>query len=319
MSSLISVIIPVYNAEKYLDMCVSSVLSQEDVETELLLIDDGSCDGSPGICDKLGAEHENIRVFHTENRGVVKARNLGLEKASGKYIAFLDNDDELYPGSLKLLTELIEKYSADIAIGKKLVIDEKGQKRPTSYQREIELWAGTDGLCRSLEDHPATHTVWGKLYRAEFLRDVRFAARVQEDSNFIFDCMVKEPTVVLADEYTYIYHLRDTSASRSRITEKNLDIIRFAEKKNALIKEKYPMYEKLAGNMMIKAHMAMLKKLMVSDSAEYKEQEKESLRYIKQHREAYIPSNSFDDRLFRDIVHGMYYPRKLLLKLIKKG
>ena len=111
----ISVIVPVYQAEALLPQCVESVLAQTFSDWELLLIDDGSRDGSPTLCDGYAARDPRIRVFHKPNGGVSTARNLGLEQATGPYIAFLDADDAFEPAALETLWYLREKAGADSA------------------------------------------------------------------------------------------------------------------------------------------------------------------------------------------------------------
>ena len=111
----ISVIVPVYQAEALLPQCVESVLAQTFSDWELLLIDDGSRDGSPTLCDGYAARDPRIRVFHKPNGGVSTARNLGLEQAAGPYIAFLDADDTFEPAALETLWYLREKAGADSA------------------------------------------------------------------------------------------------------------------------------------------------------------------------------------------------------------
>ena len=111
----ISVIVPVYQAEALLPQCVESVLAQTFSDWELLLIDDGSRDGSPALCDGYAARDPRIRVFHKPNGGVSTARNLGLEQATGPYIAFLDADDAFEPAALETLWYLREKAGADSA------------------------------------------------------------------------------------------------------------------------------------------------------------------------------------------------------------
>ena len=92
---IISVIVPVYNTEKYLDECIQSILSQTFADFELLLVDDGSTDGSGNICDKYAIQDERIKVFHQENRGVTAARKLGVKYSNGNYICFVDSDDKI--------------------------------------------------------------------------------------------------------------------------------------------------------------------------------------------------------------------------------
>ena len=96
----VSIIMPVYNSEKYLKSCVDSILSQDFDSYELLLIDDGSTDGSPEICDDVARRDARVRVFHKENGGICEARNYGLQRAQGEYIAFSDHDDIVLPGFL---------------------------------------------------------------------------------------------------------------------------------------------------------------------------------------------------------------------------
>ncbi|MBQ9642745.1 MAG: glycosyltransferase, partial [Lachnospiraceae bacterium] len=111
----ISIIVPVYCAGKSLESCVDSILASEDVQTEIILIDDGSTDGSGKLCDRLASEHDNIRVIHQENRGVSCARNEGLRAASGDYITFVDADDAIDPGMLAFLLEMIHRDGSSIA------------------------------------------------------------------------------------------------------------------------------------------------------------------------------------------------------------
>ena len=100
---LVSIIIPVYNVEKYLQQCVGSVLAQTYKHLEIVLIDDGSTDQSPRMCDEYAAQYENIYVFHKQNGGASTARNIGLENAKGEYIFFLDSDDWLEPNALETM------------------------------------------------------------------------------------------------------------------------------------------------------------------------------------------------------------------------
>ena len=113
LQDLISVIVPVYNTEKYLDRCIQSVLAQTYTNWELLLIDDGSTDSSGTICDQYAAEDNRIRVFHKENGGVSSARNLGLDNAKGEWITFVDSDDWVEPSMLKELLAIALDNDAD--------------------------------------------------------------------------------------------------------------------------------------------------------------------------------------------------------------
>ena len=311
----ISVIVPVYNAERYLKGAIDSVLSQP-VSLELILVDDGSTDGSGAICDCYAREHANVRVFHTPNHGVSHARNVGLDHATGRYITFLDADDELCAGALELLLKLLLDHNADMAVGKKLMITPSGEEKHMAFPQKTERWTGADGVQNAFADHPATHAVWGKLYRAELVRDIRFVEgmRVHEDSFFIFSCMLKEPCVIVADEAVVRYRLSENSASRSNVTDKHLDILSLAQKKQEMAAAKYPQLQRLAENMMLKAHLALLNNLSKTFDKQFREQERASIRYVRAHQAAFIPASDNDQKLF-DIVTGGRY---LLWKHLKK-
>lgn len=121
----ISVIVPVYNTEQYLTRCIDSILSQSFTDFELLLIDDGSTDGSENICDIYAEKDSRVRVFHKENGGVSSARNLGLDEAKGEWICFVDSDDELLPDGLKVMAEGISKEVSLVMAGY-VICDDNG-------------------------------------------------------------------------------------------------------------------------------------------------------------------------------------------------
>ena len=121
----ISIIVPVYNTEQYLPRCLNSILSQSFIDFELLLVDDGSIDGSGSICDKYAAKDNRVRVFHKENGGVSSARNLGLDEAKGEWICFVDSDDEMLPNGLQTLANGICD-EVDIVMGGYEEVDEFG-------------------------------------------------------------------------------------------------------------------------------------------------------------------------------------------------
>ena len=316
MGQLISVIIPVYNAKKYLSECVESVLSQQNVSVEILLIDDGSTDGSNLMCDDFEQRYSNIIVFHTENHGVSHARNIGLDHAKGEYITFVDADDMLLPGALEQLLKMLEDHNADIAVGREQV----SNLSDPSFPNAEELWQGKEGLVNSIMDHPATYSVWGKLYRASLLENIRFeeGKAVHEDSFFIFMCMTAQPKVIVRDIPVIEYRVSENSASRSAFSEKFFDILYFADRKNELIHSEYPEYIPLTENLMLKAHLALLNNLSKTRDKKYRDAERASVRYIRKHKNALIVATDNDKKIVNTVSGGLYYPKKYI-KLILKG
>lgn len=320
MNDLISVIIPVYNSEKYLQTCLRSVLSQSYKNIEVLVVDDGSVDGSPEICDEYMRDNPAVKSFHIQNHGVSYARNIGLDNASGKYICFLDSDDELVPDALETLYGTLTDNRADISVGKKISVDQNGRMIKTVYPFPNELWKGEEGLINSLKDHPATYSVWGKLYKRELISDIRFAEgrKINEDSFFVFECLLKLPVVAVIDKEIVKYNITQNSASRGEFSEKYLDILCFAEQKNRIIEDSFPQLESLAENMLIKAHLSLLNNLIKTFDMQYRDQEKKSLRFVRTHKKAFIPATANDIKFFNIVVHRRYYLRKII-KRIKKG
>ena len=321
MDPRISVIVPVYNARRYLETCIASVLSQSYSSLELLLIDDGSTDGSGAICDAWQAKDSRVRVIHTENRGVSSARNTGIETATGDYIAFLDADDALLDEALTTMYGLLLEHGCDIAVCTKLSFNADGTHCMVDFPATFELWSAKQGLEASLRDHPATYSVWGKLYRKAAIGDLRFVPgrNIHEDSFFIFQCMLKEPKVVVQNTAVIHYNISENSASRGSFSDKYLDILYYAEQKQSLILAQAPEYAALAENVMLKAHMALLKKLTVSTDPRCRKLERTSLRYVRRHRHAFISTGASDTRLYRYILYRFYYPRKMLLHIMMKA
>ena len=114
---MISVIVPVYNVKDYLERCVKSIINQTEKDIEIILVDDGSTDGSSLICDELAKSDNRITVFHKANGGLSSARNCGIERAKGKYLCFIDSDDIISPYFVEHLLTLIQKYNCDIRLG----------------------------------------------------------------------------------------------------------------------------------------------------------------------------------------------------------
>jgi glycosyltransferase involved in cell wall biosynthesis len=174
---MISVIVPVYNAGDWLTSCVRSILDQSVREIELLLVDDGSTDGSGAACDAFAAEDERVLVIHRENGGVSRARNTGLERAKGEYIAFVDCDDYILPGMYETLLRVTEQTGARIAMC--AVIDEresgqvlaKDSGALKTFTGEDAIWALVTGMGEA-QGHQETvwFSVWNKLYSADLFR-----------------------------------------------------------------------------------------------------------------------------------------------------
>lgn len=190
-SPLISVIVPVYNAENTLRQCVDSILGQEYRDFELLLIDDGSKDNSPAICDEYAAKDSRVIVFHKENAGVSAARNKGLEKARGEWITFIDSDDYISEDYFRgvegckqqlLITGFRDEVGGNVSDNVKMV--------SAIYQspEDVSLFIRTQVSSNMVLRGP-----WGKFYRREIIRNQVFNTQMKlgEDTCFVFDYLAK--------------------------------------------------------------------------------------------------------------------------------
>lgn len=313
-NSLISVIVPAYNAEKWIIDCCRSVFAQTWTNWELILVNDGSWDRTGEIADSIAQENINVRVIHTENRGVCAARNAGMDAARGEFITFLDADDMLTPDALDWLHSLIQTYGCDIAVGWKTNVKSDGTELGCPYDRSGDVWEGSQALEQSLLDHPASYAVWGKLYRKSLTIDIRFVEgkRVHEDSFFLFQCFLKQPKVAVGDRCILRYRLSENSASRSAFSDKLFDILYFADRKQELVEDRYPAFQPLIRNMLVKAHMALLHNLCTTWDPKYLRAEKDSIRVVKENRSYFVSAIKADQIWFFIIVHGLYFPYKLL-------
>lgn len=184
---LITVIVPVYNILEYLPRCVHSITAQTYRNLEILLIDDGSTDGTGELCDRLGEEDDRIRVFHKENGGSSSARNLGLIHATGEYVGFVDSDDYIEPDMYELLLTAIQENSVEAAQVGRDEIDEQGSRLPDICEppKEPEIWESRDFLLELLL-HRGDCSFCTKLIRRELFQEERFPEeKLNEDFNLL--------------------------------------------------------------------------------------------------------------------------------------
>ena len=283
--SLVSIIVPIYNAEKYLDSCIQSVLRQTYTNWELILIDDGSTDKSGRIAEEYGFADERITVFHQKNLGVSLARNQGIDEATGNYVVFLDADDELIEDCLAKTVNIAEETNADVVAGRSCENQELFQDRI--------IWTSAEALENSLKDHLFTYSACAKLIRREFIGKTRFTPdiRINEDSYFVFQLLCKQNVFVLTNDVIYFYRANSESSSRTVFSEKYFDILKVSDLKYKKIEEQFPQMHDLAKNMLLKARMNVLRILAVRTRDEYRDVEKKLLEYILDNKEDYIPSS----------------------------
>lgn len=226
LNPTISIIVPVYNTALYLPKCLDSIAAQTFTDFEVLMIDDGSTDGSGEICDRYSQSDSRFIAIHQSNQGVSASRNNGLKQARGNYIAFVDSDDYVHPQMLELLYKAIRQGEYDLSVARYLSVNVGTE---IEIQRIIEFHSqelsAEDILCKlfgkSGEDIQYI-VVWNKLYDRRLLANICFSAlKVSEDLLFNVEVFSKVRQAIEVDSKLYYYTQRNTSASHS-VSEKQI-------------------------------------------------------------------------------------------------
>lgn len=223
----ISVIVPVYKAEQYLDRCVKSILEQTYQNFELILVDDGSPDNSPLLCDKWAENDSRVYVIHKENGGASSARNAGLKIAKGRWIAFADSDDWLDRTALKTLYDLANQYNVPMAIGGMRVV-QKYTDASIVMKQNAKVLSNADLMSRffRLNGEPDTHSVWGAIIRRDILEDYSFIeGRMNEDVETCYYLARKCEAAVYTDAPLYNYFKNIEGVTNSGFSKKKLDLL----------------------------------------------------------------------------------------------
>ena len=231
---MISVIIPIYNAAGFLKRCVDSVLAQTYRDLEILLVDDGSTDCSPDICDEYAAQVPQVRVFHCKNRGLSAARNTGIDNASADYYVFVDSDDEILPTMIEELYYALCKTGADIAVCGFYQINEEHPMPPvtrrTSFDPdavgEIRVYSGSRKMDRLIHDNLVTTVQWNKLYKKEIFTNIRYpVGKYHEDEFVIHRELDAAEKIAYIDRKLYLYYRHRQSITRNPTAEKAYHVL----------------------------------------------------------------------------------------------
>lgn len=220
---MLSCIVPVYKAEKYLSRCIESVLSQTYQDFELILVDDGSPDDSSTICDNYSTNYNRIKVIHKSNGGVSSARNEGLKAATGEWVCFLDSDDWIENDCFKLLLESAEKNNADLVVCGIKMGDKDGYSESFSTESNFSIssrenWLSCFSEYRKRNDrYICLHSPCGKLYKKSILEGLSFDSSMKyaEDYKFNLDVYGRISNVAFIKDTLYFYFSNPDSVTNS--------------------------------------------------------------------------------------------------------
>lgn len=232
MDKKVSVIVPIYNGEKYIDRCCKSLLSQTYKNTEFILVDDGSVDNTPQMCDSYAQKDERFVVIHQENRGLSAARNAGTDRATGDYIVYFDVDDEISPLLIEDNIKLALEHDADVVMYCFLYDNlDTGERIENCID---EGFAGdnvqffNNFLIRTI-DHEVFNAPWNKLYKLKFIRDndLRFLPEypIYEDIIFAARMLKVAKKIVVNNNCYYTYYVRSSGSLISKYVDGYFDSV----------------------------------------------------------------------------------------------
>ena len=224
---LISVVVPIYKVEKYICKCVDSILAQTYTNLEIILVDDGSPDNCPQICDEYAEKDRRVKVIHQQNGGLSAARNAGIAAANGEYIGFVDSDDYIHPEMYQRLLDAQIAANSDISICSCEYVDEKGNIIPKDSPVVTEVLSNIDAL-RKLSGESWWYyvTVWNKLYKKNLFNNIRFpTGKIHEDNFVAHELLYKSGHVATIKEKLYYYVQRDNSIMSSQKSITNFDVV----------------------------------------------------------------------------------------------
>lgn len=248
MEFLVSVIIPVYNVESYLKRCLKSVVSQSYENMEIILVDDGSTDSSPQICDDWAKKDKKIRVIHKENGGLSDARNVGMEMAQGAYLAFVDSDDVIDPDFIELLLKTAYEQKADIVeCGVQRFSDENCSARSEKLEKSRKIFSPEEAMKELINDGDIRQHVWNKLYRRETVGDIRFpVGKLNEDEFWTYKIIGKAERICRISEILYGYYQHPESIMGTKYGIRRLDALEAKEERMEYIERYYPGLARIA-------------------------------------------------------------------------
>lgn len=277
---LITVIVPIYKVEEYLNRCIESIINQTYENLEIILIDDGSPDNCPKMCDEWAKKDKRIKVIHKENGGLSDARNKGIEQTNGKYITFIDSDDYVEKNYVIELYNAISINDCDISISG-IVVKYTNGTIINKYTNIKEELTPKETIKKILYDDGIDISATAKLYKKEVFKNIRFPKdRLYEDAATTYKLICSSKKIANNSVSTYIYMIRNDSIAQSTFNKKKMDLIKSTKEMTDFIKDKYPDLSDACDRRLMYAYLSTISQLASSKKV-YKKEEKLLMEYIK--------------------------------------
>lgn len=238
---IISVVVPCFQVENFLERCVNSILNQTFKNFEIILVDDGSTDATRDICDFYAYRFPTIKVIHKENGGLSDARNVGIENAVGEYICFIDSDDSVHPDYLRILFEMIESTDADISVCSYREVNEPCLIYDNITESEVISYSGAEAVRELILSDRMMNYAWNKLYRRLLFLDIKYpVGKRWEDIGTTYKLFDESKKVVYTSSQLYFYLRRTGSITASKNIFNSLDQYELLTERYWFLKEDYP-------------------------------------------------------------------------------
>lgn len=274
-NELISIIVPVYKVEKYLERCVKSIQEQTYTNLEIILVDDGSPDRCGQLCDEFAKLDERIKVYHKENGGLSDARNYGVERANGEYIGFVDSDDYIHESMYEKLYEAIKK-SGTLIVECGLTRVYKNTLRPHYEGEDYFLILDKQGYLKEyLENRRLYGSAWCKLIHRDLAKKIKFPiGKIYEDAFYTLELLNNVDKYTLISGNYYYYYIRENSITTRPFSSKDMNYIEIMEKICNYTLSNFPIYREQLLVRLTFAYISIFNQLIVTDNYKKKNEYK---------------------------------------------
>lgn len=236
----ISIIVPVYNVEKYLTKCIDSITNQTYKDLEIILVDDGSTDNSGQICDQYAKKDNRIKVIHKENGGLSDARNVGIKNSTGEYLSFIDSDDYIDKDMIECLYNAITNANSDIAVCGKYIEEETGKYYLRNVNSQLKIYNSKEALKSILTNNLIDVSACDKLFKKTLFKDIQFPKnKYFEDMGTIYKLIDLCNSIVHIGSAKYHYIQRQDSITKTKFDMRYNDLYEHMNQFIELINKKY--------------------------------------------------------------------------------
>ena len=281
---LITVVVPVYNVEKFLVRCVDSIINQTYKKLEILLINDGSTDSSGELCDRLALRDSRIRVIHQGNHGIAYSRNVGIDNANGEYLAYVDSDDYIEKDMIEYLYMLVLKYKVPMSLCGHITI-ENGRVRKNNEAGDLVL-SDYQSIKSMLYDDGMVDTApWAKLFHISLFKNIRWPeGKLFEDVGILYKIYMTSQRIACGLACKYTYFIRPKSITTGSFDLNKFDMLEMTDKMAVDVLKKYPSLLKGIIRRRVYSRFSTLNKMILNNAeSQFVGERKEIIQFIKKY------------------------------------